>query len=262
MPVDDVPVPAGHAAMDLAGQVQQPRFAGAVIQPECAFDVVAGAELGPIAFAESRFGQRVLPLHEARHDLDGPRVARGFVVALQDIQHQHVRPKIGLAAQAGERLAGTEPAVVALRVHGRTDPLAGLRDDGLVFEHVAQIAVALEPVRHLLPAEVAAALLVGPGTLVEIRARARFRPGGRPCPLSPVPVDAATIPAEQCCRWAVSPAGWAPAAHGCRRSGCCESPLPEYRQPGHRPGRPYRSREATKVGRLNRVGCRNMAGIS
>ena len=96
------------------------------------------------------------------------------MVALQDIQHQHVRPKIGLAAQAGERLAGTEPAVVALRVHDSMDPLAGLGDDGGIFEHVTQIAVSFEPVRQLLPAEVAAALLIGPGAFVKIEPGGNF----------------------------------------------------------------------------------------
>ena len=117
------------------------------------------------------------------------------MIALQDVQHQHVRPEVGLAAEAGEQLAGARPAVVALRVHGRLDPLAGLGHDRLVFEYVAQIAVTFEPIGQFLPAEVAAALFVGPGTLLENQKR-RDPSGGRPCRLSPTPVDAAASPAE------------------------------------------------------------------
>ena len=160
------------------------------------------------------------------------------MVALQDIEHQHVRPKIGLAAQAGERLAGAEPAVVALRVHGRVDPLAGLGDDGLVLEHVAQIAVALEPVGQLLPAEVAAALLVGPGTLLEIQPgrdlgqvadHAVFLQLQLPAQPS-VRNDAADGQFDEGLGASGSRLLDVVAVAGCR----CR----EYRQRGHRPGRP------------------------
>ncbi len=151
---------------------QQPRFARAVVEPEDAFDVVAEADFGPVAFAKGADGKGVLPFEITAHQLDDAGISRRFVIGLEDVEHEHVRPEIGFAVQAGEQLARAEPAVLALGGQGGVNPLFGLRHDGMVLEDVTQIAIALEPVGHFLPAELALALGIGPGAFGEIQ------PGG------------------------------------------------------------------------------------
>ena len=67
------------------------------------------------------------------------------------------------------QFAGAEPAVRSLAGQHRVDPAAGLADDRFILEHVAQVAVALEPIGQFLPAALAFALLVGPSAVVELQ---------------------------------------------------------------------------------------------
>ena len=79
-----------------------------------------------------------------------------------------MRPKIGLALEAGLETARPEPAVRLLAGKHGIDPFAGRLDDRFVLQHVTEIAVALEPVGQFFPAAVPLPLRISPGIAFEL----------------------------------------------------------------------------------------------
>ena len=158
VPIDDAGVPPGHVVVDFPAQIEQPGLAGAVVEPVGGFDGVAEADLGPIAAAEGFGRLGVEPLEVLGHERHDAFIAAVFVERLEDVEHDHVRPEVGVAVEAGLVGARAEVAVGFLAGKGGVNPLAGALDDRFVLEDVAEVAVALEPVRQLFPAELALAL--------------------------------------------------------------------------------------------------------
>ena len=129
-----------------------------------------GPHLGPVADQEVGVLIVQLEAEVLRQEGQHPRVAAIFVVRLQDVEHEHVRPEVGAAVGLGVMLVGlrAEPAVGLLAGQRGLDPAAGVVDDPLVVEHVAQVAVALEPIGHLFPAVGPFALGIAPGAALEL----------------------------------------------------------------------------------------------
>ena len=122
VPVGHAVGPVGRVAMDLCGQFQQPRLAGAVVEPVDAGQVVARPLLLPEGEKEILLRHRQLPVEVLRHQLEHALVAGVLVVRLQGGEHDHVGPQVGLALDGRSGWPRAEVAVVALAGDGRLDP--------------------------------------------------------------------------------------------------------------------------------------------
>ena len=154
--------------------------------------------------------------------------------------------------------AAAEVAARLLRLHHRLEPAPRLVEDPPVVREVAEVDEALQPVRHLFPAEAALALRVRPRVAVEPAEAAELRqPAGEALGHE---VELRLQPAfgRARCRAGASRAGSAGAARGCRGSahsrrgaggrptpwrpprGVAPSPAPRRPPPPARPTRPRR----------------------
>ncbi len=147
----DVVVPVRHVGVDLGDQVEQVAVAGSVVQPVDDVDRVAPAGRPPTV------GEHVDGLRGDVGEVAGEEVVHaGVVVELrpgaQRVHHRHVRPEVDVAVGDGAQVVRPEVAVRRLGRQDRADPLLGAGPDARVAGEVAEVAVAAQPVGHLLPA--------------------------------------------------------------------------------------------------------------
>ncbi len=97
VPVAHTTGPVLHVLVNPPGQLQQPGFAGAVVEPLQGFDVVAEPDPRPVTRAKVLARLGVQPLEILRQERQHPRIAAVLVERLQHIAHHHVRPQVRLA---------------------------------------------------------------------------------------------------------------------------------------------------------------------
>src|SRR5262249_1476646 len=144
MPIVDAVRPVEACLVNLLTQVEKPGLAGPVVEPVNALEIVAGPDPGPVTGKEVCFRDLELPLKVACHEGEDPAIVRVFVIGLQNVEHDHVRPQVRLALERCLEAARSEPAVRLLAGKDGIDPAPGLLDDGFVLEDVAEIAVSFQ----------------------------------------------------------------------------------------------------------------------
>ncbi len=182
VPGRDIPRPVRGALVVHAGEVEEPALAGPVVEPVDAVEVVGGPPLLPAAGVDRVEGQGGLPLEVARHQVEDAAVAGRLEVGPQRVEHHHVGPEVEdprARLGVGEVGAAAEVAARLLRPHHRLEPALRLVEDPPVAGQVAEVDEALQPVRHLFPAEAALALRVRPGVAVELAEAAELRQAAR-----------------------------------------------------------------------------------
>ena len=170
--IDVVPVgqtaflhPVGRAAVNLLAKLEQELLASPVVEPDDGEQVVAATAVLPVVAQELLVGVLELPLVVCRKHLDDAFVAAPLVVILQDLERQHVRPKLPAALVLVD---GTEETVCLTAAQDALNPELRFVEQRLVVQDVSEVGIASEPVRHFFPAVTAAgfeprvALLVEP----------------------------------------------------------------------------------------------------
>ena len=144
--------PVGCVAVNLVGEVKEKLVARAVVEPQHRIEVVATTAVLPIVFKKLVVGNGHLPSEIVGHELQDPLVARMFIIGLERGEHDHLCPQLGLVAA---HVDGSERPVFALALEDGLNPCLCLREHGLVVKDISEVAIALEPIGHLLPSVVA-----------------------------------------------------------------------------------------------------------
>ena len=175
MPTGDAACPVGCVAVDFLAQVQKRLVAGTVVEPVNAGEVVTGPLVLPEGQQKIFVGNGQLPVEIPGHKFNDALITGILVVRLQDVEHNHIGPYVGLAATDALKVgARPEVAVVALAGYHRFEPRAGLVNDSLIAQHVSHVAEAFEPVRHLFPGAVSLAFRAKPGVVLLFEEPADF----------------------------------------------------------------------------------------
>ncbi len=135
--------PVGRTLKDLASDIQQELLAAPVVEPVDAFEVVAASDVLPTARQELLGGDVQLVLEVPAHEGGDAPVASGLMQRLQAEEHDHVRPEVVVLLV----LRRAEVTVRLLARESRVEPRPRVGDDLGVLQNIAQIAVALQPVR-------------------------------------------------------------------------------------------------------------------
>ena len=167
--------------MYLLAELEQELVAGAVVEPDDGEQVVAAARVLPVVAQEFLVGVLELPLVVSGEDGQDALVAAPLVVVLQDLQGEHVGPK--LAPSVLVLIDGTEETVGLTAAQDAFYPELRLVYHRLVIQDVGKVGIASEPVGHFFPAVTAAgfeprvALLVEPvADLAELTAQSVLLP--------------------------------------------------------------------------------------
>ena len=184
-------------------EIEQLRVAGAVVEPDGGEGVVLPAEFSPVA--QRARGQRFELMGEvASQDGDDARIACGFLILLEGLEHDHARPPIVIACgpdHAVRGLVGQRPVDVFLRLGLETSVVEQLGEWDEAIEEVWPAFPGFSGATE--PAAVGAD--VGPG-FVEVSAEAS-RPG--------FAVARAASPLGGLCRAGADKRRLAAGAHGC-----------------------------------------------
>src|SRR5205823_12701595 len=78
-------------------------------------------------------------------------------------EHEHVGPHIRLAFERSEAGTRAKITVLALGFENGSDPFPGFGDDFFILQHVAEIAIALEPGWQFFPPAVPFTFWLDPG---------------------------------------------------------------------------------------------------
>ncbi len=130
--------------MEFAGEIQQRGISGAVIEPENAQHFV----LPPIdrPFLEGTFVEtRGLIGEIFGHEGHDAKIASGFVILRQDLEHHKVGPPILI-------LGRTDPAGGSLMIQSPVEPLFHLCDEYWVLGEEGEWDQAVKKVRAAFPA--------------------------------------------------------------------------------------------------------------
>src|SRR5204863_10151873 len=96
VPIDDAARPIRHLLVNSFGEIKQPSFAGPIVEPINALDVVAKPDLWPIAVGKRVARLLIEPLeifgHERKHSL----VKAVLINCLEHIEYDQVLPEVKL----------------------------------------------------------------------------------------------------------------------------------------------------------------------
>ena len=174
VPIGDSPGPVCGIAVDLRAQLEEEFLAGEVIEPVNTGEIVAGPLVLPEGQEEIGIGDGQLPAEVFAHQVKDAFIAGIFIVRLQYVEHDHIGPDVGFAADVRQVRTRAEVTIFPLAGYSCLEPLAGLFDDALITQDVSDIAEALEPVRDLFPGAVAFAFGAEPGVIVFFEEPADF----------------------------------------------------------------------------------------
>ncbi len=141
--------PVEALGLQLSGQFDQLGIAVPVVEPQDAGQFVLPAIDGP---ALQRFGgQHPRLVGEVLfHHRDHPRVAGGFLVLRQHLQHDHDRPPVGVLLRTDHSV---RPLVIQRPIH----PRFHLGDQRRIVQEVGQRQKSVEIIRSPLPSLAGAA---------------------------------------------------------------------------------------------------------
>ena len=150
--------------MNLLGEVEQERFARAVVEPDDGEQVVTASAVLPVIAQEFLFGVGELPLVVCCEDRDDTFVAAPLVIVLQDLECEHVCPKLPAALVLVDR---TKESVRLTAAQDAFNPELCLVYHRLVIQDVGEVGIASEPIWNFLPTVIAAGFEPGVAFLVE-----------------------------------------------------------------------------------------------